>query len=798
LAGTGQHQDLEYRGLYLLGPLPEPRGLGQERYPLFTLENPYPPELEEAISERARLLASLKNLKNVKGQEEAYRKNLAAVSSLERRLGLRWERLRADYQKLAKIQGHNWPEYLSSLGLRHRFFARQIISLKSLMEQTNYPSPRNPVGHLIKTAQELRASLLDLPELAKVKLPKGSRGAAAREAGAKILAILEEERLRVLDRILIAEKFLTLARAQDQVLEPAPEPVDVPRLYEVAWSEKPQPKPLKILTLVTLFLLVLALVYFFVLKTRAMGPENPPRPGRLLVVNGLAATITVLFNNQSALSIGPGAAQLTHLREETTKAQVFLRDGPFVEEIALTRPPLSDLEITLVYNVAEAAALAQLGGTKEAPGELGRRPSLPLGAPKVLYSRANVFLPPPNLGLDPILLWNPPDQAKNILGLRAIAGLDPDSVIRALKPDQQRSGSSDPTLKNLLRAQGLYDAYWDQWASLWLLRLVQAFPHEARAILQTRWEYYPSDLTTRKFLFDLSDPKAQAELCQDTLARIAVEQERLDDQYLVTWCLPAAERGPHLRERLKEFINDNYLLSALGRVEFDQGQYPEAFRLWNDVMRRDSGKMVFELENFGRLGHYLGVGGFEIYELLNRWVPELGQKAVWEECEDPGDPEESLGQARAYCYLAKGQPSEALELATGEFRDRILPLVAASEGAEPELMAEILAQPPERGLTRDNAWVKLALALKLGQDSRLIEELIVGEAVNKELMVGLIGALKNREPEKIPGLLANVDARLWGEACLAAYLTAQEPESLADCREKAKGFLFSSERPYLK
>ncbi|MDR2422014.1 MAG: hypothetical protein LBE01_01395 [Deltaproteobacteria bacterium] len=799
-----EHKNPKYRGLYLIGPLPELRGAIQEGLTLMVMENPYPSELEDAIAERAEALSLLGIRKRGLGDKEEKGEEtgrlLKVLSSLERRLALRWERLRVEHLKIAKAQGHGWREYLDSLNVRYRFVARRVLAIKNVLDRAAQAGPRNVARLLVKTLKETKNSFPDLPELAQGDDPNPKRAAAAVKEAERILAALEAERLMVLDKILVVEDLLSQAREEGWTLFEAPEPVEAPRLIAEAdlTAAQVESRPLKALTGVTVALLILALAYAFLARGR--NPAPPPLPGRLLATNGLGTSVDVFYDEGKSFVLGPGEAVVVHLplSPATRKLEAFLTDGPFIEAVEVNPPGKDRLESTAVYNVAGAAPLVALMGQADQPEYLVKSSRLPLGAPKVSYTLANVFVSLPKKSDAPLRLWGPPERAKALTGLGAISGLDPDSVRRALKSGQTKTDGSDPTYKNLLLNQCLYNPEWDEWTPLWLLRLSQLYPKEAKEAFQERLRHYPNDQASRKFLFDLSDELAKGELCQDTLARVALEQDRVFDQYLLTFCLPAAERLPHLKENMERFPNSHVLSSALGRVEFDRGDYLRAFEIWEEVLRVDPMSLVFEMDNLARLERRIGRTGFEIYDDVNAWVPAVAKKAVYELGVDPNERERELGQEKAYFFMANGRLIEAVNRATGDFRDRILPLLAASEGSDPALLAEFLAAPPEKGLNADNAWTRLAILILAGRDGQKVEEFILSQAVDRGLVEKIIQSVKNREMKKTEELIAGLGARQQGQACLAAYLVAADPAAAEECRNKAKGFLFSSERPYLK
>ncbi|MDR1606824.1 MAG: hypothetical protein LBT38_00215 [Deltaproteobacteria bacterium] len=813
MAADGEREDPQYRGLYLIGPLPESRGQVQERYAIKDDDDPYPPDLEVAIAERASLLALVVELKQKSAEEtEEYRKTLQSITSLERRLALRWERLRSERMKLARTQSPGWVEYLNSLGLRHRFLARSIVSLNHSLEQAENPGPRNVAFSLLKNATELQNALPELTDLVELKLPSPKRLPPVKKAAETIVSFLEKERLRVLDRILVAEKLLLLAKDNNAKLSPAPEPEKVPRLStEVVLMAKTETRPLKTLTTITVSLLLLAVIYLVVSKFFLSPEVAPDRPGRLLIVNGLSGSVNVFLDRDKPFLISPNSAQLFYPDSSDITAQTFMSDGPFIEEVKFSLHGPEDLATTVVYNVAGAAPLVERLGLKNDPDSLAKRDFLPLGAPRIYLSQANIFLPLAQWGSESIPLWSGGSQAENWLGLSAIAGLEPDEVLSYLKPVQLASKSPDPTVLSVLSSQAKLNPTWDEWISLWMSRLAQKYPKQALKVIKERWYIFPNDMTTRMFLFELSSEAERAELCQDTLARVAMESERVYDQYLLTWCLPTAERAPHLQQQLKVFVNDLWLLSALGRAEFDLGHYVEAYRLYKEVLSQDPRKMVFDMENLGRLERFLGRTGFEISEDIGQWLPELARKAIEEEREESEDPSQFKDPAKKeeepshiFRLLALGRLEEALKSLKESTRAEIAPLIAASHGLAQELMdeltLEILATPPEKGLTRDNAWTKLALALKLGQETKPIEDYIVAEAVDSKFASDILSQIKSQNTARIRELLVNQNARWQGDVCLALVLTAKESQDpvVIECEAKAKGFLFSAERPFLK
>jgi hypothetical protein len=798
---SSEHQNPVYMGLYLIGPLLEPRGPGQEPFSLSNLENPYPPELEDAIAERAAILARLeivRNQKKKKGPDhEEIQHLLQNLGSFDRRLSLRWERLRSNHLKLAKSFGERWVVYLTSLNQRHRFLARNIVSLRNQMEQTTRHGPRNTNWLLQKSMLDLQKALPEITALTEETVPKVNRSPAMRKMALNFLAVLEKERLAVLDRILIAEKGLIEASTQTIPLaEPAPDPVSVPQMStKVNMPSRNPGKSLKTLTLVTVGLLAAVILFFFGYRWLNSGPQ-PNKPGRILVYNGLSSSVTITLEGEDALHFGPGMGTVIYEQSSSLRVNAYLTDGLPIETVTLKPPSQADLETTLIYNVGGSVPLVEWLGSGPLPENSDPAEFLPLGAPRVFYSRAHVFFPKFRSNQNPILLWSPPRQAKNYLAVGAVTALHPDLVLGALKGGQNARNPMDTEVRNLITSQARLSPNWDPWAPLWGIGLAQRDPQEALEVMLLRQSMYLNENWSRKLLFDLSDEPTKAEFCQETVARVAMDQENIGDQYMLTFCLPKTERISHLSELMEQYPRDYWLVQAMGREQFDLGHYVEACRLWKIVLASQPASLVFDLEDLARLEHYLGATNFEIYDEINPWAPEMGRILALEAGSVPNKPQEELSpDQRAYYLLGQGEPGEALKSVSSGSRSAFLPLAAASDGADPELILEIMAQDPENGLTRNNAWTKLALAINNGQDTAKIEEYILALAKDKGLLAELIKLIKAQDSQKIRPLLTDLSARQIGEVCLAVVLTGEDH---LNCREKAKGFLFVSERPYLK
>jgi hypothetical protein len=797
-APPGEHAHPRYRGLYLLGPLPDPRGLAQEIFSLTDQGSAYPEELAEAVRERAAISEELKKLQTARrkkdsGSSEFLRLN-QAIASFDRRLALRWERIRSNHLKLARSLGTSWSDCLTSLNLKYRFLSRSLQTLSGILEQSG--RLRQISWLLRKTMHEIQEAFPESEVLAGLELPPESKETALRRTAGSFMAGLEKERLDVLDQILFIERKMDESQEAGRPLAgPPPEPVRVPQLsarVQLPGRRSPAGR-MRTLSVAAVVLLLVTVAAVF--GYRRFFPAGPPNlRSRVLIFNGLPASATMILNRDRSLVLGPGSAALISLAGPA-QAAVRMTDKKMpVEEVTLTPPSPADIDSTLIYNIGAAVPLVEWSGESGQPPPRNPRP-LPLGAPRFIYTQAHYFYPSFGSAQNSVFLWAPRGNSASYLAVSGVIGVHPDLMLAALKASQSSQESQNPEARNIVFKQARFSPDWDQWSPYWGVRLARLDPGEALEVMLLRQTLYDSERWSGHLFYELSGPPERMEFCQDILAQLAMDPDNHFWQYLLAGCMPRDEREKHIREILSE-TRDIWFYQLLAREEFSQGRYVEACRLWKSVLSSQPQAMAEDLEDLARVEHYLDAPLTEIFDEINPWAPDLGQDLILENGAHPSRPDWPLGRGRAYYLLSRGKIEEALALAGGTFREEFLPLAAASDGASEELLLEILAQDPAENLTPDNAWTKWSLALNNGQETSQIEEYILAEAgENREALQKILEHLHNREPWKIADLLPGLTGRLIGGACLAAVLTNDDR---INCRERAKGFLFVTERPYLK
>jgi hypothetical protein len=160
------------------------------------------------------------------------------------------------------------------------------------------------------------------------------------------------------------------------------------------------------------------------------------------------------------------------------------------------------------------------------------------------------------------------------------------------------------------------------------------------------------------------------------------------------------------------------------------------------------------------------------------------------------------GPRHAYSQLAKGNLREALHEAQNDhpLYERVLRLVAASDGADPQWVREALALAPDAGQDVQTAWMMLALADREGLDGapyrKWLSNVNPRERDEAHAVLAFADALSHgARPEQADALLVHVSVE-WRGAAHGYGVIRFGKLAPAAWRTEAKALLFSNERPY--
>jgi hypothetical protein len=265
--------------------------------------------------------------------------------------------------------------------------------------------------------------------------------------------------------------------------------------------------------------------------------------------------------------------------------------------------------------------------------------------------------------------------------------------------------------------------------------------------------------------------------------------------YLDVRCQPdGPQQGAAFLAGAKRFPNSAFFALAAGYEQLQSEQWEPAL----DSLDR-------ACEGVPALGEHLRLEEARVLRLLGKWQPE--SHAVWLEqapelafleALDTGKDVE--GAELAYSELAVGHLDRALEATSGdvEVSQRVLRLVAASDGARPELIARAFALGEDVGIDSHTVWPTLALAVRTQRPHeawlRKARELAGDQASDLDRVLKVT-------PESALVTSREVTARhTAGQrghwlVLLAVLLQDKAPPPV---REQAKRLLFAAERPYLR
>lgn len=492
------------------------------------------------------------------------------------------------------------------------------------------------------------------------------------------------------------------------------------------------------------------------------------------VVNGLGRPIVVHLGGRTIRvprftyrKVDVGHDRHLHLSAMTT-------DGRPIEQL--------DVDIGWaareVYNVASAAALVSW---QAAYGASSPRPARFLGAPRWSVAHAE------------ILFEQPPRQIRSQWDgdtrdvLTALAGEPPAAVLAAL-PDQRAR-------RAVLAAHLRWDAEDSRYVEFWVGAAAAMLPDVAQ-ILRQRVEDSPRDTFNLRLEQALTTGAEHEVVCERQRRMAAASPDSPDLQYLAARCIEdLAQQDRAFLALHQRWPQNPWLALGAGTALAGEARWRQALPLI-DAARAELPGMAEQLTvMLARIRRVVaGPGGADLADLR-------GHSQLLDALLAAESPEASrAGISHAYALLAQGDLGGALlSSGSGEDHDRMLRLVAASDGASAAQVRQALTLPPGVGLDADTVLPTLALAARegrtLGPLRQLAARLLAPDAARVLRVFSLLrararrahveAAMRGLDPEE-RGHLYVAAAILRGSACPAAW------------RLGAKRLLFASERPYLR
>ncbi|PHV10259.1 M48 family metallopeptidase [Chitinimonas sp. BJB300] len=502
-----------------------------------------------------------------------------------------------------------------------------------------------------------------------------------------------------------------------------------------------------------------------------LGFSSSTGSASLTLYNGLAQSVTVLAGGKTV--------ELGQFSHETFEIEA---DGEHQIEVRAPSGQLIETYIAkldggfahYVYNIANASPLVEW---TESYGNATQVPERPQGAPRWMRATAD------------ILFEKPPSSISSKSGggtrtvLDGFAGHAPGNLLSMLSDEASR--------KKVILAHARWDRGNSQYVMQWLA-LANNFP-EFQALLAARLQDQPSEVVSLRAEQDAVSGQALSQVC----ARHSKEAQRQPDsgdwQYLAVRCLANdVARDKAFIESEQRWPNNGWFAMAAAYVHAGRGHWHASERSFTNALRQQGPVLDNASIEIARLRRMQGTGDFDELAMDSNALRYLMDT---ESGQNMGN-----GPLTAYAALGKGDLKEAIERASAQQRlgDRVLRLVAGSEGADPKWVQQALAMPKDRGLDFNTAWVMLALALRNKVDSSEYRQLLLSaDQYDSRGLLAVADSLARGASQEVAeahmvGLSPSVRGSAYGIGVI--LLGRRAPPHW---RESAKRLLFAAERPYL-
>ena len=492
------------------------------------------------------------------------------------------------------------------------------------------------------------------------------------------------------------------------------------------------------------------------------------------IYNGLATPVQVELDGR-VTQLGPFASASLHLpQREQVEVKTYDLNGSPIE---LFNADTSRQFGRYVYNVAGASPLVQW---TQVYGIAEDVPPRELGAPRWAPATADV------------LFEEPPESISVSSGSRGtvrtvLSGLgqeNPFQLVDMVDDEQQ--------LENMVSKHVAWDSPDSPNIILWMQLAGQVAENNVTEFIDARLLNYPNDVIALRQRQDLAEGSPEyMQICarHHDLAAANVDDGNL--QYLSARCgEDEAENSQRLLDGAQRWPDNPWFNMASGYILAERAQWDEVVEAWEKV-----------LYDGGALQEWISLDLARVLRVEDPTHPELASLTRYSRqlgfllsLEGEGAPEEF----KAYTELAHGnlERAEAESLVNGQNRNRILRLIAASDGADESVKSAVESLSHEQGVDYDTmllAWAQMVLA---GRDPTPLEERIKLEHRKGERALAFLRELHEN------GNAAAGDHQLVGFGprerglVLAAGVVLLGDRAPNEWREEVRALLFALERPY--
>jgi hypothetical protein len=234
---------------------------------------------------------------------------------------------------------------------------------------------------------------------------------------------------------------------------------------------------------------------------------------------------------------------------------------------------------------------------------------------------------------------------------------------------------------------------------------------------------------------------------------------------------------------------------AAGYDEWESGRSAEALATLETARRQLRPVSQYVAVDIARIRRLLDRDSSDVMKSLSASSEELQALMAFN-----GGAKSTSVAARAYAALAVGELDKALRIAQrdSEVAPSILRMVAASDGATPEMQERALALDPKLGMGPNTRWASVALALRAGRDyATLLDSSDFSPQNLGRLNHFLVLVRAGKDLTAAEHALDGLPPLYRGQGYSMGVIVLGE-KAPASWRVAAKRLLFASERPYFK
>jgi hypothetical protein len=257
----------------------------------------------------------------------------------------------------------------------------------------------------------------------------------------------------------------------------------------------------------------------------------------------------------------------------------------------------------------------------------------------------------------------------------------------------------------------------------------------------------------------------------------------------------AAERDKAFIAGHRQWPQDGWFAYAAGYSEAEQGHWQAAIDALTQARRAVPSLADPTALDEARLRRYLNPQASQPIEELARVSNTLHVQLVLEAGRAP----DADQVPTEYAELARGNLPAAQRAAAGDAgrADRLLWLLAASDGAPAAWAEQALARTTAKGLDSSTAFAAAGLALRHGRDpAPFLAQAGLPERAEVQTLQRFVQLLRERgTPAEADRLLQQMPLFVRAQACSLGVIAlgAKAPRAW---REMASRMLFAAERPY--